>query len=72
MDVLDSTPVNRFEAGRLLLVNYGDGDWQELVILRPASVEAFMSFTVPPVRPNLPCWVANPDGDFPWTWPCHF
>ena len=23
-----------------------------------------MSFTVPPVRPILPCWVANPDGDF--------
>ena len=62
MDVLDSSPVNRFEAGRLLLVNDGDGDWQELLILRPASVEAWMSMNVPPVRPFLPFWVANPDG----------
>ena len=64
MDALDSTGWHLLEAGRLLLVNYGDGDWQELVILRPASLEAFMSFTVPPVRPILPFWVANPDGDF--------
>ena len=62
MDVLDSSPVNRFEAGRLLLVNDGDGDWQELLILRPASVEAWMFMNVPPVRPFLPFWVANPDG----------
>ena len=59
----DSTPVNQFEAGRLLLVNHGDGDWQELVILRHASVEAYQNNTVPPVRPFLPFWVANPEGD---------
>ena len=48
----------------MLLVNYGDGMWQELVILRPASPVAFQSVREDlSGRLSLPYWVATPDAD---------